>query len=450
MLKLTFKQTQAEMMVRAAATIIFNTLSKAGYPLIPLSEMAEQPQYGFTASASSEPVGLKFVRITDLQDGGINWDTVPYCKCDTPENYLLAHNDILFARTGATTGKTHLVNQAPDAVFASYLIRVRPKNPEYSEYLYSFFQSDAYWSQILDEKKGSAQPNVNGRKLISIQIPMVDSKMQSAISKFLQVVRRRQDGSCEELPELPPPLEKQRRIVARVEELARKIEEARSLRQEALDEIEALLGSELNALFNRAKSKQIEFRSIGSFTVYERYGPRFYNEAYSEYGVPIMRATDMDDRGRVNYDSMPKMLVSPEDREKLSLKSGDLVVVRSGSVGRAAVFDRTDIDCIPSAYMIQFRFEESVVPNYVRYYFQSPFVKDELNGRGTALKNINAQKIKLVKIPVPSLPEQHRIVAYLDNLQAKVDEMKGVREQAIQELDALLPSILDKAFKGEL
>jgi type I restriction enzyme S subunit len=147
---------------------------------------------------------------------------------------------------------------------------------------------------------------------------------------------------------------------------------------------------------------------------------------------------------------MPKMLVSPEDREKLSLKSGDLVVVRSGSVGRAAVFDRTDIDCIPSAYMIQFRFEESVVPNYVRYYFQSPFVKDELNGRGTALKNINAQKIKLVKIPVPSLPEQHRIVAYLDNLQAKVDEMKGVREQAIQELDALLPSILDKAFKGEL
>jgi hypothetical protein len=107
MLELTFKQTQAEMMVRAASTIIFNTISRAGYPLVPLSEIAEQPQYGFTASASPEPIGVKFVRITDLKDGGISWNTVPYCKCDEPEKYLLAPNDILFARTGATTGKTH-------------------------------------------------------------------------------------------------------------------------------------------------------------------------------------------------------------------------------------------------------------------------------------------------------------------------------------------------------
>jgi type I restriction enzyme S subunit len=247
-----------------------------------------------------------------------------------------------------------------------------------------------------------------------------------------------------------PPIEEQQRIVARVEELAGKIEEVRSLRQQALEETEALLGSELNLLFNRANSNQVEFKSIGTFTVYDRYGPRFYNEAYSEDGVPIMRATDVDDAGRVNYHSMPKMLVSPEDREKLTLYSGDLVVVRSGSVGRAAVFDRADLDCIPSAYMIQFRFDESVIPHYVRYCFQAPFVKDELKGRGTALKNINAQKIKSVKIPVPPIPEQRRIVAYLDNLQAKVDKMKRLREGAMKELDAMLPSILDKAFKGEL
>ncbi|MHC5768916.1 MAG: restriction endonuclease subunit S [Nostoc sp.] len=144
------------------------------------------------------------------------------------------------------------------------------------------------------------------------------------------------------------------------------------------------------------------------------------------------------------------MFVSPEETAKLALKPGDMVVVRSGSVGRAAVFERTDLDCIPSAYMIQLRFNESVTPNYVRYCFQSPFVKDELQGRGTALKNINAQKIKSVKIPVPSLLEQRRIVTHLNELQTKVDTMKRLREQAMKELDALLPSILDKAFKGEL
>ena len=63
---------------------------------------------------------------------------------------------------------------------------------------------------------------------------------------------------------------------------------------------------------------------------------------------------------------------------------------------------------------------------------------------------INQGHIASLSIPVPPLPEQRRIVAYLDNLQAKVDEMKHLREQALKELDAMLPSILDKAFKGEL
>ncbi|MHC5741790.1 MAG: hypothetical protein ACYTXT_07735 [Nostoc sp.] len=90
-----------------------------------------------------------------------------------------------------------------------------------------------YWTQILDKKEGSAQPNVNGQKLINILVPMVDSEIQSAISKFLEVVRKRQDGSFEELPELPPPLDEQRRIVARVEELVGKVEEVRSLRQKS-------------------------------------------------------------------------------------------------------------------------------------------------------------------------------------------------------------------------
>lgn len=58
--------------------------------------------------------------------------------------------------------------------------------------------------------------------------------------------------------------------------------------------------------------------------------------------------------------------------------------------------------------------------------------------------------LRSVPVPVPSLPEQRRIVAYLDGLQAKVDQLKQLQEQTAAELDALLPSILDRAFKGEL
>ena len=68
-LKLTFKQTKAEEMVRSASTILFNALSKLDFPLVSLSNLAQTPQYGFTASASNVEVGPKFVRITDIQDG---------------------------------------------------------------------------------------------------------------------------------------------------------------------------------------------------------------------------------------------------------------------------------------------------------------------------------------------------------------------------------------------
>lgn len=119
MLKLSFRQSHAEIMVRAASTVIFNTLARGGCQIAPLSELAENPQHGFTASASLEEIGPKLVRITDLQDGKINWGSVPHCTCDEHEKYLLRDNDILFARTGATTGKTHLIQKPPRAVFAS-------------------------------------------------------------------------------------------------------------------------------------------------------------------------------------------------------------------------------------------------------------------------------------------------------------------------------------------
>jgi type I restriction enzyme S subunit len=77
-------------------------------------------------------------------------------------------------------------------------------------------------------------------------------------------------------------------------------------------------------------------------------------------------------------------------------------------------------------------------------------IHKDSEGRGST-RSFFTQKILLkIQIPVPPLSEQRRLVAYLNELQVKVDAMKRLRENAIAELDALLPSILDKAFKGEL
>ncbi|MBD2692810.1 restriction endonuclease subunit S [Anabaena catenula] len=455
MLKLPFKQTSAELMVRAASTIIFNTLNKTGCSIVSLLELAENPQYGFTASASLEEVGVKFVRITDLKDGGISWDTVPYCKCDEPEKYLIYPNDILFARTGATTGKTHLVKEAPHAVFASYLIRIRPKPLVEPEYLYSFFQSDSYWTQILEEKEGSAQPNVNGQKLMNILVPMIDSKIQVGISKFLEVVRKRQDGSFEELPELPPPLEEQRRIVARVEELVGKIEEVRSLRQKALEETEALVNSSAAKVF--AELDTADFYQIDDIS--EVKGGIQKSSARTPGANPRRYITVAHvQRNSIDTADPRYFEVSDEELYRWRLIAGDVLVIEgNGSpdhIGRAALFRGEIENCVHQNHVIRIRPNTVyITPEYLNTYLNSPIGKDqmlELSRTTSGLFTLSVGRIKSIKIPVPPLPEQRRIVAYLDELQTKIDTIKQFRKEAIKELDALLPSILDKAFKGEL
>src|SRR5690348_10743918 len=88
-----------------------------------------RPEYGYTASASQEPVGPKFLRITDIQNGQVEWNKVPYVEKpeDAARSYLLETGDIVIARIGATTGKAFLIQECPEAVFASYLIRLRTK-----------------------------------------------------------------------------------------------------------------------------------------------------------------------------------------------------------------------------------------------------------------------------------------------------------------------------------
>jgi type I restriction enzyme S subunit len=141
-----------------------------------VKDICYHPQYGYTESATYEEVGPRFLRITDIQNGHVAWENVPFCNCPNPDKYLLQKNDILFTRTGATTGKSFLIEECPRAVFASYLIRLRLKEDVLPEYLYLFFQSPLYWQQVHEEKKGTGQPNLNGAKLSNIIVPIPGKK----------------------------------------------------------------------------------------------------------------------------------------------------------------------------------------------------------------------------------------------------------------------------------
>ena len=132
-----------------------------------LGEIAESIQYGYSAPARQSG-RIRMIRISDIQNGKINWETVPFC--DILENdigrYLVESGDILFARTGGTVGKSYLVRDVPqESLYAGYLIRTRFLKCVLPQYAKTFFESDIYWKQLKDGLIATAQPNFNGKKL---------------------------------------------------------------------------------------------------------------------------------------------------------------------------------------------------------------------------------------------------------------------------------------------
>lgn len=155
---------------------------------LPLGDLAESVDYGVTASASEQPVGPKFLRITDIQDGAVNWENVPWCECDThsASEARLKTGDIVFARTGATTGKSFLIRECPMvAVFASYLIRVRLGDAADPRFVSHFFQTPQYWAQITKSARGVAQPGINATTLKALRIPVPALPEQRRIAEIL-------------------------------------------------------------------------------------------------------------------------------------------------------------------------------------------------------------------------------------------------------------------------
>jgi len=160
-----------------------------GWEVKTLQDVCDLINYGYTASSKQDPVGPKFLRITDIVLYMINWDTVPYCEIPKKnfEKYTLEEGDIVIARTGATTGYAKRLNKRhPKSVFASYLVRIRVNKDYDNYYIGLIVESDDYKRFIKSNIGGAAQPNANAKVLSSFPILIPPTNIQQS---FKDIVR---------------------------------------------------------------------------------------------------------------------------------------------------------------------------------------------------------------------------------------------------------------------
>ena len=152
--------------------------------------ISQSIQYGYNAPAL-ENGDIRMVRISDIQNNKVLWENVPFCLINTSEieTYLLKVNDILFARTGGTVGKSFLVEEVPmKAIYAGYLIRTRYSSLLSPYYMKAFMESQLYWEQLKNGTIATAQPNCNGKTLAKMLLPIPPINEQERIVEKLRNV----------------------------------------------------------------------------------------------------------------------------------------------------------------------------------------------------------------------------------------------------------------------
>jgi type I restriction enzyme S subunit len=251
-----------------------------------------------------------------------------------------------------------------------------------------------------------------------------------------------------------PPFQEQRRIVARIEELAAKIHEAQALRQQALKEAGAVVKT---ALFKLASDVRIDgtLADILSGPPRNGWSARCDN---ADTGIPVLSLGAVTGFHYRPTEFKRTSLHAPKDGH-FWLNSGDILITRSNTpelVGHAAIYDGSPAPCIYPDLMMRLEIRPTAIDRrFIWYWLQSPSVREfiEKNAKGTSPTMKKISQGTVMAIPFPSslqLVDQRRIVAKLDNLQTQVNVLKTLQAQTSTELDAMLPSILDKAFKGEL
>lgn len=361
-----------------------------------LEEITSKPQYGYTASASFDKIGPKLLRITDITDGKIDWKNVPYCSCDEKEfkKYQLKKDDLLFARTGST-GSSILIKDIPEpSVFASYLIRLKIKGKIEPDYLNHFFQSWYYWKQIESLKVGAVQSGINASVLSSLKVPVPPLVEQHGIVEVLGCV-----DECIRLTD---------EVIGAAEELKR------GLMQRLLTQ-----GIGHTEYKQTPLGKIPKIWNVINFGQLIKDGPQngIYKHS-SEYGsgVYILRINNFDDGKIINYD-FKRVKVNEKEMELYKLNINDIVINRVNSLpflGKTTIIPIINEDIIFESNMMRLKVDEKkIFPEYANMWLCSYNAKRQLwrkAKRAVAQSSINQQDVASVKISIPPLLEQKKIM----------------------------------------
>ncbi len=430
--------------------------------------LSESIQYGYNAPAQGNG-RIKMVRISDIQDNSVIWETVPYCDIKESEIdvYRLKPNDILFARTGGTVGKSCLVKEVPeDAIYAGYLIRTRYSNHLCPQYLKFFMESELYWSQLRDGTIATAQPNCNGKTLGNMLVPIPPIQEQIRIIEKLNVVMPYvieysvAHTKSKQLHNIfPDQLKKsilQKAVQGRLvpqdendEPASTLLERIRAEKQALIkvgkikkDKNESVIFRRDNSHYEKRGSEEVciddelgfdipiswELVRLNDIGVYRKgpFGSALTKEMFVKKGADTVKVYEQKNAIKKDHalgDYYITRKYYDEKMKSFSVKPGDIIVSCAGTIGETYILPENIEDGIINQALMRMEIFAPINIDYFLLYFDYVLKESaKANSKGSAIKNIPPFEIfKKLLLPLPPLPEQMRIVERVRELENVCD-----------------------------
>jgi type I restriction enzyme S subunit len=385
-----------------------------GWVTTNIESVCSDPQYGWTTSAND--VGnVKFLRTTDITSGKINWALVPYCKTNPSDlaKYLLKDGDVVISRAGSI-GYSFLITSPPKCIFASYLIRFKPLiNHKFFSY---FLQSNQYWQSISEKKIGIAVANVNATKLKQIILPL-------------------------------SPLNEQKRIVAKIEELFSKLDHTQNLLELIRLKISQYRYSLFTKSFKNIKHAEIlsECAEIGTGGT-----PSRGNSEYYDGNIPWVKTAEVKNTYiRDTEEKISKLGLENSNAKIYPINSVVLAMYGEGKTrGRVAILE------IPAstnqACAVMQCDPKKLFYKYCFYWLQSQYSEIRAKSSGGNQPNLNLRIVKNLEIPLPDLIIQKKIIDQLESGLTQVEFLLRITTDLTYQLMLIKNSIVKQAFEGKL
>ncbi|MGJ0355034.1 restriction endonuclease subunit S [Aliarcobacter cryaerophilus] len=340
-------------------------------------------------------------------------------KFEEMKRFELRPNSLIMSCSG-TIGKVAIVpNNVKKGIINQALLMLTPNNELNNIFLKLMMESNFFQTLLSDNSTGAAIANVASVKVLKdLDIPL-------------------------------PPLEEQKRIVDKLDNLFAKIDKAIALHQKNIDEADIFMASVLNDVFVELEEKSEIKRLNECFIVKDG---THDSPKYIEDGYPLFTSKNLKDYGldTSNFNSINK-----EDYDNINKRSkvdkGDLLFAMIGTIGNPTIVNFEPNFAIKNVALFKPLNEESIM-TYLRYYFMSEktITKMKNEANGATQKFVGLTYLREFPFPFIDVKTQQKVVSYLDEISQKMEKIKNLQKEKMQSLKELKASILDKAFKGEL